>query len=612
MNIEIHDAPSASCSAPTIPFAGQPGGCSDEGSSLRLVCRPVGPGQGDQEEVIATFWAYDADNLHLTVRTPWEARDGNERAWRYGDGLLLTVSDRPVSTTTLFTSIGLAGPVEHPQRVVVNSSGRWFPPISTQGIAYQRRDYRGGATYRVSIPWSLIPSAHGSCSRSMSVNLTYTRLTHDGRRFYQLVEDRDHDAELTRSRVVLPVNMQPRVDDQLHWHTVMSAARMGEDSPLMLNLGLHCPQDAGVHLGLSVVGEDGVLGTEDVTVDAVTGEGKWVIRYRPSLPTGRYQLRVQLHLLDTSESRCHPILALNQEDVEQLRRELKQIEVDGSPLQKDAVHCALFRLDWLEELGKTPPWEIPELVPGLLEEARDMYRALQGGETPEPLIGVSRRAFRSEIDGSLQPYSMYLPAGYHQGRRRPLLVFLHGSGVDEQKTAADERLHRLADTLGMVLLFPCGRDLSGFYLGDSEGDVLDALEAARRIVSVDPSRIYLAGFSMGGFGTWHTGLRHVNLFSGLAVFSGTPCHPIRGHEIKEGYSFTPMDHIEAARTVPLLVVHGSNDPALPIGPTREIVEGLRERGVDITFRELPRGHGDYDPTGELGAWLQGLLPGGDL
>lgn len=611
MTVEIHDAPSASCSAPAIPFVRTPWACSDEDRFLRLVLKPVGPGQGEEEEVVATFWAYDTDNLYLRVQTPWEARDGKERAWRYGDGMLLTVSDRPVSTTTFFTSIGLAGPPEHPQKVVVNSSGRWFPTVSTQGIAYQREDCGGGATYRISVPWSLIPPAHGACSRSIAVNLTYIRLGEDGRHFYQLIADENHDAELTSTRVVLPVSIQPRVDDQVSWHTVMSSARLQEDRPLELNVGLYSPQHARVQLGLSVTGEDGPLGTEHVTLDAVAGEHKWVLRCRPSLPTGSYRLRVQAHVLDTSESRCHQVSVLNQEDLEQLRRDLKQVEVDISSLQKDAVHCALFRLDWLEELGKTPPWEIPELIPGLLDEARDMYRVLQGGETPEPVIGVSRCAFRSEIDGSLQPYSMYLPTGYREGRKWPLLVFLHGSGVDERKTAADRRLHRLADSLGMVLLFPCGRDLSGFYLGDSEADVLDALEAARRTAFVDPSHIYLAGFSMGGFGTWHTGLRHVHLFSGLAVFSGTPCHPIGGYEVKKGYRFTPMDHVEAARTVPLLVVHGTNDPALPIGPTRDTVEELRKRRVDITFRELPAGHGDYDTTVELGAWLQRLLPGGN-
>lgn len=608
MVVEIHDAPSAPRSAPTIPFVREPWGCCNEDRFLRLVLKPVGPDQGGQEEVIDTFWAYDTEYLHLAVRTPWEARDGKERAWRYGDGMLLTVSDRPVSTTTFFTSIGLAGPPGHPQKLIVNSSGRWFPAISTQGIVYQRKNLTGGTAYRVSVPWSLIPPAHGSCSRSMALNLTYVRLVDDGRRFYQLVEDEDYDAELTPARVVCAVNMQPRVDHQPHWHTVMSAARVHEDSPLMLNIGLFCPQDARVHLGLTVAGEDGVLGTEHVAVDAARGEQKWVIRCRPSLPTGSYQLRAHVHGLDPGESRCHPFLVLNQQDLEQLRQGLEQIEPDCSPLQTDAVHCALFRLDWLEELGMTPPWEIPGLIPGLLDEARDMYRILREGKTPGPVIGVSRCAFRSEIDGSLQPYSMYLPAEYHEGRRWPLLVYLHGSGVDEQKTAADGGLHRLADDLGMVLLFPCGRDLSGFYLDDSEQDVLGALEAVRRTVSVDPSHVYLAGFSMGGFGTWHTGLRHVPLFSGLAIFSGTPCHPIGGYEVKKGYRFTPMDHIEAARTVPLLVVHGTNDPALPIGPTREIVEKLRERGAKITFRELPAGHGDYDRSEELASWLQELLP----
>jgi pimeloyl-ACP methyl ester carboxylesterase len=57
-------------------------------------------------------------------------------------------------------------------------------------------------------------------------------------------------------------------------------------------------------------------------------------------------------------------------------------------------------------------------------------------------------------------------------------------------------------------------------LGPGEQDILDALWHATSLHLIDPDRLYLAGFSMGGYGTWHIGLRNPDLFAAIAPGAG--------------------------------------------------------------------------------------------
>ncbi len=106
------------------------------------------------------------------------------------------------------------------------------------------------------------------------------------------------------------------------------------------------------------------------------------------------------------------------------------------------------------------------------------------------------------------------------------------------------------------------------------------VEEASRIYPVDPERRILLGFSQGGVMAYQLGLSRPDLYSGIAALS-TWLPPA----LAEAYPPRP-----AHQGLPVLVVHGTEDPLVPVERARESREALRPFGVTLTYRELPMAH----------------------
>jgi len=171
------------------------------------------------------------------------------------------------------------------------------------------------------------------------------------------------------------------------------------------------------------------------------------------------------------------------------------------------------------------------------QTARGHADVLLGGEDPYDYArGAMVKAYRSEWDGTLQPYALYVPRDYDGRRAFPLVVALHGAGsdhrhmlrrvfgLDNRPGEGDEEASRnelpLPEVPARSSSRPSGRGEVMGYDGLGEEDVLRVLADVRRAYKIDPERISLTGLSMGGGGTWTIGLRHPELFAALAPVCG--------------------------------------------------------------------------------------------
>ena len=120
--------------------------------------------------------------------------------------------------------------------------------------------------------------------------------------------------------------------------------------------------------------------------------------------------------------------------------------------------------------------------------------------------GLVVRGYVSKIDGSTQPYGLVVPESYDPrgaGKYR-LDVWFHGRGeVLSELNFLDGRRKQVgefapADT---IVLHPYGRYCNAFKFA-GEVDVLEAIEAVKRNYRIDPERISVRGFSMGGAACW--------------------------------------------------------------------------------------------------------------
>ena len=171
--------------------------------------------------------------------------------------------------------------------------------------------------------------------------------------------------------------------------------------------------------------------------------------------------------------------------------------------------------------------ELP-LLTATLDLARARLSQFQKGETPwRNLPGLTVRGYVSSVDGSWQPYGLEIPEGLDLGKPVPLLVWLHGRG---DKTTDLHFIHRclaksqafggkVADQKDAIIVHPFGRQCVGWKHA-GEIDVLEVIDHLSREYPIDPDRVALAGFSMGGAGAWHIGAHYADRFCAVHAGAG--------------------------------------------------------------------------------------------
>jgi hypothetical protein len=195
-----------------------------------------------------------------------------------------------------------------------------------------------------------------------------------------------------------------------------------------------------------------------------------------------------------------------------LERELAAAAVE---LARDPRRLAL--LPDAEVFHKAVAWSLADdtfyspkeiaLARRLIETGRERVAQLRAGQAPWlQAKGLVVRGYRSQLDGSVQPYGLVVPeSATAAGAPQPMMVWLLGRG--EKRTELAFIAEREAGPpqltpAGVLTLVPYGRFCNATKFA-GEVDVMEALAAVRAQYPIDPQRIAVAGFSMGGGSTWH-------------------------------------------------------------------------------------------------------------
>jgi hypothetical protein len=244
----------------------------------------------------------------------------------------------------------------------------------------------------------------------------------------------------------------------------------------------------------------------------------------------------------------------------------------------------------------------------LLKEGEERAAALAEGKAPwERQTGVVVFGYRSEIDGSAQPYQAYVPADYDFVSPPPmrLAIFLHGRGgtLNELSFLGGRgwvRGNFGTETLPDLALYPYGRANNGWRFA-GERDMFEALADLRLRFRVDPDQVTLRGFSMGGHGAWHIGLQHPGLWAVMSPGAGfvdtknyqkiTAALPPWQEALLHLYD--PVDYAANAANLPLLAYVGDQDPA--IAQHQLIYAALRKEGAPFKEYLGPNTPHRYEP-----------------
>ncbi|MBU0494604.1 MAG: prolyl oligopeptidase family serine peptidase [Chloroflexi bacterium] len=186
-----------------------------------------------------------------------------------------------------------------------------------------------------------------------------------------------------------------------------------------------------------------------------------------------------------------------------------------------------------------------------------------------------------------QGYLLFLPRGYDTspGKRWPLILYLHGVGsrdrpLDELRTygvplIAEEQ----PDFLFIVLSPQCPAEVMAedILWSNVTGAVDELLGDVLATYAVDPDRVYLTGFSMGGYGTWLQAMLYPGRFAAIAPISG---------------GGDPAA-VCALKDVPVWAFHGDQDRVVPLPEVQALVDALRACDGDVRLTVYPNtGHTD--------------------
>lgn len=205
------------------------------------------------------------------------------------------------------------------------------------------------------------------------------------------------------------------------------------------------------------------------------------------------------------------------------------------------------------------------------------------------------------------PYRILYPDNYDKNKKYPLVLFLHGAGErgDNNESQLVHGARLFIDSINRkaypaIVIFPqCPAD--GYWGNvsvnrnttpltlhfDYTKPITPALQAAIELTkqviakeSVDASRVYMAGLSMGGMGTFEAVYRFPELFAAAV--------PICGGADVQAYD-------KRILKTPFHVLHGAKDTTVDVAHSRAIVEKLKSLGAKVEYTEYPEaGHNSWD------------------
>lgn len=289
-------------------------------------------------------------------------------------------------------------------------------------------------------------------------------------------------------------------------------------------------------------------------------------------------------------------------------------EIDEPPLILDNILFVPIEGLMVLGFGKKSMWMNSYLAPGDylgISDDGNMFPTVQFLKdlliNTTKKVGILREVYRYPLSGTLEPYRLYVPSTYNPDKKYPLVVWLHGAwpewNVDLAMDLTKKKFEVLAEKHGCMLLSVNGYSF-GFYGSGSphllpekvsaeeqkcldlcENEPLCAIEEICRKFTVDCSRIFLCGNSMGGGGTFRLAARHSELFRAIA-----PCGALTTSDL---YALD----FSSLKGKPTLFVCGTENIGYENAQSK--VDDLCNIGLDAHLCTVPAGiHDD--------AWVDAL------
>lgn len=206
------------------------------------------------------------------------------------------------------------------------------------------------------------------------------------------------------------------------------------------------------------------------------------------------------------------------------------------------------------------------------------------------------------VDGKAYRFRVFAPKGRNPNEKLPVMLYLHGSGSrgdDNMEPAFNfaAAIESVKDKVNFVVVLPQCADDNFWASTEMAKYSIAALDQSVNEFNGDEQRLYLAGFSLGGYGAMHLAAAYPGKFAALMPVAGGVVgeRPILPEHRKmvlpqiEKMLDEPDPYAAVAIAIgqtPSWVFHGAKDEAVPVDFSRKIVEGMKAKGnTDVRYTE---------------------------
>ena len=202
------------------------------------------------------------------------------------------------------------------------------------------------------------------------------------------------------------------------------------------------------------------------------------------------------------------------------------------------------------------------------------------------------------VGNQKRSYIVHVPPGYDPNTPTPVVLALHGAGMNGSMMVWFTGLNKTSDARGFIVVYPSGTGTgplmtwnAGGLIGKLKkgrtddvtfiGRLLDQLEAT---ANIDRNRVYACGMSNGGMMCYRLAAEMSDRIAAIAAVAGTMAMDVNGPQ----------------RAIPIMHFHGTKDEIVPYGaPIRQTPAFFQLKGVEETVETWVKLNGcDEKPLSE--------------
>lgn len=509
-------------------------------------------------EEIENILCYSANSLYVLVKSNQSDIVHRDRAYQNGDGfhfVLASPKDQNAPSEEFYV-IGISPLAPDRSKKFI-----WYKNIdlamkALKNTSVKHIKYNNNTYFMVQIPWDEIYPLKPFLFKSYGFNISYVQAVEEKSNVFMLLNDDKIQSEQSLRKYVVYKFEDPITANGIEYSFDFNRRNCCFNQELILKIAINSPLNEEVYLEL--------FNNKELLIEKKVQINQGLNRFEIPILTNSfkeclYNFEVKLcgsniNIVDNMKLYFYDMKSIKK--LEHKILNLADNDYNDNFIDESIVSLKFKLENIYKKINKLNPYDDFDPILNLRKDLENEINEIEKGKNIFKTGEILRLGFKSTLDKSIQPYSIYIPNVKDSKKDYKLLVYLHGSGDDDRSLKYSKMLLKFADEYNVIVLAPFARGTSNYYCPlEARRDIKELTEKIKKIYRIKDNNVYLSGFSMGGYGVYRIYDDIPHLFNGLMVLSG---HPGLGSHFG-GPDYCDDEKINRFKDIPIIIFHGTED-----------------------------------------------------